>query len=145
MERREFIKSSCNVCLLLTAGLILPILPGCGPAAYQVIHSDIVDDKIAIPLTTFTQSPLQVVRPKGWLYAIAVRKKDDNTYSALLMKCTHQDNQLTASGNGFTCSLHGSAFNTEGTVTKGPAERALKQYSVSVDKNNLIIYLKASS
>ncbi|HTI07921.1 MAG TPA: Rieske (2Fe-2S) protein [Puia sp.] len=145
MERREFIKSSCNnLCMLLTAGLVLPMLPGCGPAAYQVIHTEVSNDLITIPLTSFTQYPLQLVRPKGWLYAIAVRKKEDNTYSALLMKCTHQDNQLTASGSGFSCSLHGSAFNTEGTVTKGPAEKALKQYSVSADQTNLTIHLKAS-
>ncbi|HEX9513776.1 MAG TPA: Rieske (2Fe-2S) protein [Puia sp.] len=143
MERRAFLKSSCNVCMLLTAGLILPMLPGCGPAAYQVIHTEIHDNLIEIPLTGFAQSPLQLVRPKGWLYAIAVRKKEDNTYSALLLKCTHQDNQLTASGSGFNCSLHGSAFNTEGAVTKGPAERALKQYTITANQTNLTIHLKA--
>jgi len=143
MERRAFLKSSCNVCLLLTAGLILPMLPGCGPAAYQVIHTEIHDDQIQVPLTGFAQSPLQLVRPNGWLYAIAVRKKEDNTYSALLLKCTHQDNQLTTTGNGFTCSLHGSAFNTEGAVTKGPAERALKPYLTTIDQTNLTIHLKA--
>src|SRR5882757_252251 len=144
MERREFIKSSCNVCMLLTAGLILPMLPGCGPAAYQVIHTEVRNDGIEIPLSSFTQQyPLQLVRPNGWLYAIAVRKKEDNTYSALLLKCTHQDNQLTASANGFNCSLHGSAFNTEGAVTKGPAERPLKPYTVTTDQTNLTIHLKA--
>jgi len=129
--------------MLLTAGLILPMLPGCGPAAYQVIHTEIHDDQIQVPLTGFAQSPLQLVRPNGWLYAIAVRKKEDNTYSALLLKCTHQDNQLTTTGNGFTCSLHGSAFNTEGAVTKGPAERALKPYLTTTDQTNLTIHLKA--
>jgi len=143
MERREFIKSSCNVCLMLTAGLILPMLPGCGPAAYQVIHTDISNDLIKIPQSGFAKSPLQLVRPTGWLYAIAVRKKEDNTYSALLLKCTHQDNQLNAASNGFSCSLHGSAFNADGAVTKGPAERALKQYSVSADQTNVTIHLKA--
>jgi len=143
MERRAFLKSSCNICMLLTAGLILPMLPGCGPAAYQVIHTEIHDDLIQVPLTVFAQSPLQLVRPNGWLYAIAVRKKEDNTWSALLLKCTHQDNQLTTAGNGYTCSLHGSAFNTAGAVTKGPAERALKQYVTTTDQTNLTIHLKA--
>jgi len=143
MERRAFLKSSCNVCMLLTAGLILPMLPGCGPAAYQVIHTEVHDDLIQVPLTGFAQSPLQLIRPNGWLYAIAVRKKEDNTWSALLLKCTHQDNQLTTTGNGYTCSLHGSAFNTAGGVTKGPAERALKQYVTTTDQTNLTIHLKA--
>jgi Rieske Fe-S protein len=143
MERRAFIKSSCNICLLLTAGALLPTLSGCGPAAYKVIDTGIHNDQVEIPLAGFAQSPLQLVRPKGWFYSIAVRKKEDNTYSALLLKCTHQDNQLTAATNGYTCSLHGSAFNADGRVTKGPAERPLKEYAVTTDTNNLIIHLKA--
>src|SRR5258708_7073386 len=143
MERRAFLKSSCNVCMLLTAGLILPMLPGCGPAAHPVIHTEIPHNLIQNPPTRVSPPPLQLPSPKGWLYAIAVRKKEDNTYSALLLKCTHQDNQLTASGSGFNCSLHGSAFNTEGAVTKGPAERALKQYTITANQTNLTIHLKA--
>ncbi|MHA4810525.1 QcrA and Rieske domain-containing protein [Flavitalea flava] len=143
MERRAFLKSTCNACMLVTAGLMLPALTGCGPAAYQVIHTEIVNDQVEIPLSAFIQSPLQLVKPKGWFYTIAVRKKEDNTYSALLLKCTHQDNQLIASGNGYSCSLHGSAFNKEGKVTKGPAERALKQFETTSGQNNLLIHLKA--
>jgi len=143
MQRRAFIKSSCNICLLLTAGALLPTLSGCGPAAYKVINTEIHNDQVEIPLAGFTQSPLQLVRPKGWFYSIAVRRKEDNTYSALLLKCTHQDNQLTAATNGYTCSLHGSAFAADGRVTKGPAERPLKEYQVTTDATNLIIHLKA--
>ena len=142
MQRRAFIKSSCNICLLLTAGAILPTLSGCSPA-YKVINTEIHDNQVEIPLAGFAQSPLQLIRPKGWLYSIAVHKKEDNTYSAFLLKCTHQDNQLMAAPNGYTCSLHGSSFNTQGRVTKGPAERALKQYPVTTGGNNLIIHLKA--
>jgi Rieske Fe-S protein len=142
MQRRAFIKSSCNICTLLTAGALLSTLSGCGPA-YKVINTEIRNDQVEVPLAGFAQSPLQLVRPKGWLYSIAVRKKDDNSYSALLLKCTHQDNQLTAAANGYSCSLHGSTFNTTGRVIKGPAERPLKEYAVTTDNDNLIIHLKA--
>jgi Rieske Fe-S protein len=71
-----------------------------------------------------------------------VQKKDDH-YEALLMQCTHQNNQLTPTGNGFTCSLHGSQFNKDGIVTKGPAENRLKKFSTSVNLDQLIIHLKA--
>jgi hypothetical protein len=72
--------------MLLTAGIILPTLSGCGPAAYRVITTEISNDQVAIPLNTFTQTSLQLVRPKGWYYAIAVRKKEDGAFSALLLK-----------------------------------------------------------
>jgi Rieske Fe-S protein len=145
MERRAFLKSTCNICGLLATGFILPSLTGCGPAAYKVVHTEIHNDQIEIPVASFTATtPLFLVRPAGWLYSIALRKHEDNTYSALLLKCTHQDNQLTPSGSsGYTCSLHGSTFNPEGRVTKGPAERALRSYPVTADQTNVIIHLKA--
>jgi Rieske Fe-S protein len=129
--------------MLLATGLLLPALSGCGPGAYQVFNATPVDGKISVPGDSFVKGPLVLVRPKGSYYAIALRKKEDNTYSALLLKCTHQDNQLTAASDGFSCSLHGSAFNRDGKVTKGPAERALTTYPVTIDNNNIIIHTKA--
>src|ERR1700748_1705840 len=143
MERRKFITSSCNACLLIAAGWMLPALSGCGPGAYQVFNTEVKEDNILVPADTFAKGPLLLVRPKGWFYSIAVRKKEDNTYTALLLKCTHQDNQLTAAADGYSCSLHGSAFNRDGQVTKGPAERPLTSYPVTVDNNNIIIHTKA--
>ena len=130
--------------MLLATGLLLPALSGCGPGAYQVFNATAADGgKIAVPAETFARGPLVVVRPKGSYYSIALRKKEDNTYSALLLKCTHQDNQLTAASDGFSCSLHGSAFNRDGQVTKGPAERALTAYRVTIETNSIIIHTKA--
>ena len=140
MERRTFLRSSCNACLLVASGFLLPALSGCGPGAYQVFSTEVKDDHVEVPADAFAKGPLVLVRPKGWYYSIALRKKEDNTYSALLLKCTHQDNQLTAASNGYSCSLHGSAFNPDGKVVKGPAERALKAYSVTTEANSIIIH-----
>ena len=144
MERREFIKSSCNICMLAAAGYFLPQLAGCSPK-YSVFKTDIVDKKIVMPLTMFPTSSLQFVRPKGWYFDIAVEKKEDNTYIALLLQCTHQENQLTPAGNnGYYCSLHGSRFDKDGRVRKGPAQKPLQRYYTSVENNNLIIYTPKS-
>ncbi len=143
MERRTFLKSSCNACLLVATGFLVPALSGCGPGAYQVFNTEVRDDLVTVPADSFAKGPLVLVRPKGWYYSIALRKKEDNTYSALLLKCTHQDNQLTAASNGYSCSLHGSAFNTQGQVVKGPAEKALKTYPVTIETNSIIIHTKA--
>lgn len=143
MERRTFLRSSCNACLLLATGMIMPALSGCGPGAYQVFQGEVKNDRVDVPVDAFAKGPLVLVRPKGWYYSIALRKKDDGSYSALLLKCTHQDNQLTAASDGYTCSLHGSAFNSDGKVIKGPAERALKTYPVTVENNFILINTKA--
>lgn len=142
MERRHFIKSSCNVCMLAAAGYFLPKLAGCSAATYAVFKTELVNKKITIPLTMFDQSPIQFVRPKGWYYDIAVQKNTDNTYTALLLQCTHQENQLTPSGNnGYTCSLHGSQFDKNGVVKKGPAQQPLERYYTQIENSNLIIQI----
>jgi Rieske Fe-S protein len=142
MERRHFIKSSCNACLLAATGYFLSELSACSPSTYHVFKAEIINEEIQVPVASFTQYNMQVVRPKGWFYDIAVQKKEDNTYQAILMQCTHQKNQLTQTGNGYLCSLHGSQFDKNGKVTKGPAENALKQYTTSINQDNLIIHLK---
>ena len=143
MQRRTFIRSSCNSCLLLATGFLMPALSGCGPGAYSVFNAAPADDKLIVPTDAFAKGSLVLVRPKGWFYAIALRKKEDSTYSALLLKCTHQDNQLDASSNGFSCSLHGSAFDQDGRVTKGPAERTLTSFPVTTANNALIIHIRS--
>jgi Rieske Fe-S protein len=122
----------------MAAGYTLPKLTGCAPA-YTVFKTTAVNNKVEVPLALFEKSPVQFVRPQGWYFDIAVHKKEDNTFTALLLQCTHQENQLTPSGNGFQCSLHGSQFDQEGNVRKGPAENALKKYSTSINSTNLII------
>lgn len=139
MERRKFLKSSCQLCLLGAAGYLLPTLTSCATSKTSVYKATITGNTIAIPLSLFDTSNLQIVRPKGWMYDLAVHKKEDGSFDALLMKCTHMDNQLNVTGSGFSCSLHGSTFDKQGNVQKGPAEHPLQQYQTKIETNQIII------
>ena len=140
MERRKFLKSGCTFCLLGAAGMMLPMLESCGTAQKATVYkTEAKGNKIEVPLSLFEKSKMQFVRAKGQSYDIAVQQHEDKTYSAILMRCTHMDNQLTASGSGYRCSLHGSEFDNEGNVKKGPAELPLKKYATNIENGNLII------
>ena len=141
MQRRNFLTKSCKACLLGAAGYIVPQLTGCAPSM-PVYKTAVNNNNINVPLTLFDKSTVQLIRPQGWYYDIAVRRKEDNTYSALLLQCTHQENQLTPTGNGYYCSLHGSTFDKDGNVKKGPAEQHLQEYTTTVGNNSLIIHIK---
>ncbi len=141
MQRRTFLKDSCTVCLLGAAGYVLPQLAGCKTASYAVYKTPVVGKSVVVPLSLFDAAPTRFVRPAGWYRDIAVQKKDDNTYQALLLECTHQENALTPTGSGFHCSLHGSDFDKDGRVRKGPAAQPLTRYQTSIDQNNLIIHV----
>jgi len=118
----------------------LPGLTGCSSASSLAVYkTGVVNKRLQVPVNLFSSSAVQIVRPAGWYYDIAVEKKENNTYKALLMQCTHQSNQLTVTGSGFTCSLHGSQFDKDGNVRKGPAEEALTHYKVYKQNDYLII------
>ena len=128
------------MCLLGAAGFLFPQLTGCA-STQGVYKTEVLNKKISIPVSIFDKSAVQLVRPNGWYYDIAVQKIENNNYSAILLQCTHQENQLDRNGNGFTCSLHGSQFDLTGKVTKGPATKSLEKYETSISNDQLIIHL----
>jgi Rieske Fe-S protein len=142
MERRKFLESACKGCLFAGAGLLISKLTGCSPSA-NVTKLPILENSVRLPLAAFANDSFQIIQPGGWYYNIAVRKTGTDQFEALLMECTHQQNQLIANPNGFKCNLHGSQFNLEGQVVKGPAERPLKKYKTSMDQGQLVIQLKS--
>ena len=114
--------------------MALADLSACSPSGYKAIRADIVDNKVQVPLSSFDQAPFQVIGPRKYGYEIAAYKNPDKSFTALLMRCTHMDNQLTATGSGFYCNLHGSTFDQQGNVKKGPAERRLKELKTEINQ-----------
>ncbi len=143
MQRRTFLKGACKICLLGAASAAVAAeLASCSPKTAANTFKPIVNNnEVEVPLSLFDSQPFQLISPKKFEYEIAVERKSDNTYKALLLRCTHQDNQLGTTGNGFNCSLHGSKFDKEGNVIKGPAEMPLQQLKTRIINNNLLIHL----
>ncbi len=142
MERRKFLQAGYKACLFLGAGLCISELTACGPAT-QILHLPVSDNTVRVPVNAFAKQPMQIIRPEGWLYDIAVRKTNNHQYEALFLQCTHQKNQVISEGNGFVCPLHGSRYSLDGQVRKGPAEMSLKKFTVHEDSDELIIELKS--
>ena len=139
MDRRNFIKNSCSLCIAISAGIAVGSLSSCTSAS--VFKTTISENKITVPVSAFATTSLQIISPKNYEYNIALRKEEDGSYTALLLRCTHADNQLVSTGNGFVCNLHGSKFDKEGGVTKGPAALPLKKFHTAVISDNIIITL----
>ncbi len=126
-----------------TAFLLLPSLEGCSPSSSIYKTRVNPGNIIRIPENQLKDSKLKIIRPEGWQYDIALHKKEDGSFSALLLRCTHMDNQLAQASGGYICHLHGSRFNIDGKVIKGPAEKSLESFPVSIDKNgNILIDVK---
>lgn len=62
--------------------------------------------------------------------SVAVFRDADGVYAVSLV-CTHLGCIVKPAGDGFECPCHGSHFLRDGSVSKGPAPRALAWYKVS--------------
>jgi nitrite reductase/ring-hydroxylating ferredoxin subunit len=59
---------------------------------------------------------------------------------ALSSICTHKTCKLDKTpADSFTCNCHGSTFDPDGHVQKGPARRDLPSYAMSVDERGRLI------
>jgi len=72
--------------------------------------------------------------------AVLVRLPNGN-YEALSAKCTHLGCTVSfkQAEDIFYCNCHGSEFNIDGKVLKGPAALPLAQYAVSISGNDIYV------
>ena len=139
MERKEFLRLSCMLCVAIGGAMTFAELESC--ASVPAIEADAKDKTISLPLSLFQDREIQIVRPKNLGFEIAVRKLPDATFTALVLRCTHASNELEYTGSLFYCSVHGSTFALDGTATRGPASKPLQALATRIDGTNLTILL----
>lgn len=146
MDRKTFIKTCGYGCLGTTAlGLLLQ---GC--VSTKMISLPIEKDFVIVPLSAFEKEKKGekqildyiIVQNKELLYPIYVFRFSESEYTALLLKCTHQGNELNAFGEKLVCSAHGSEFDNRGVVTSGPAKSPLRSFPTQITSQNIKISLK---
>ncbi len=65
--------------------------------------------------------------------------RDDGGIFAVSTICTHLGCIVKSTPDGFLCPCHGSTFSPDGSVTAGPAPKALPWIAVQVQGGNCII------
>lgn len=111
-----------------TAGLLVM---GCGAGPKMKMapvtqEGDIVELEIEKVPELGTAGGMCTIQPKG-MKPVLVMRLENQTFRALSLKCTHLgctvrwDNEEQL----LRCPCHGSRFQDDGRVTKGPAKRPL--------------------
>lgn len=142
MDRKAFIKTCGAICLGIP---VLNSMPGCG--TIKNFTCEIEDFDMIVPLSHFKsnnngQKNYIIVHNDILQYPICVYRLEQNKFSALWMKCTHQGSELQVFGQRLQCPAHGSEFNNIGDVQNGPADKTLRTFPVSVENERLKISLK---
>lgn len=142
MNRKEFLKKSCGACAAMGVSMIFgsSFLTACATAGISVLKTKNIDNKILIPLSKFEDGKAQLLRVQDYDFDLVAQKKEDGTFIVMIMMCTHAMHPLTKAGNNFYCTLHGSKFDEEGQVTKGPAAEPLERLKYEIIEENLVIY-----
>ena len=71
--------------------------------------------------------------------ALLVRSKAG--FTALSLACTHLGCTVEESPDGYACPCHGSRYDSQGHVLRGPAGRELQRLRLETDPDgNLVLY-----
>lgn len=145
MDRKEFLKI-CGFSCLGILGLS-GMMQSCGTTHYA--STNVQGNRLIVSKKEFEIIKNDTIRYRnhvvskieGINYPIIIYKNLNDTYSAFLLRCSHQGAELTVNGDVLTCSAHGSEFGKNGEVIQGPAEQQLTAFKVQTDAQNIYIQL----
>lgn len=146
MDRKEFIKTCCLVCVAGTG--LATLLQSCGSANYFAPYT-ISSNQMIIKKSEFIKigNDKQILRKhvliqsEKFSFPICIFKIEEEKYSALLMQCTHKGCELQPHGDYLVCPCHGSEFTNRGTVQNPPAEQSLQSFNIITDNENIYVIL----
>ena len=155
MDRRDFLKNTCNVACACAGMSALSLLQSCedNKAYEQNVNDDNNDGDSNIQFSIdISQAPHQNLESIGGtsvlgsnsidsLGLLLIRSSDDNI-KAFSRRCTHSSYSVDAfnsQGLAICSSGHGGSFNTSGSVAAGPPSARLTSYSTSLNESILTI------
>lgn len=97
---------------------------GTAPTSFGVVSAGNVSALTVGSLRAVSGQPVAIGRDAGGVYAMT-------------STCTHQGCDMGSDGSissaGLVCDCHGSEFDVNGNVIRGPANAPLAHFSVSID------------
>lgn len=133
MQRREFV-ATCSACVGL-------VLSGCASLVTHAVPVSAGRARVSLAAFPELARPGGTIRilPDGMTEPIYVLARDDGAFGALSPICTHRGCTVDVSGDRLVCPCHGSTYDRDGRVLKGPAQRALTRYPVTRSGDELVI------
>ena len=139
MNRRDFVKSLPVVPAGLLLGASALTLSACGGMPYLAPRGS--GNRLVVSAARVPEAGVLLQRP-GMEHPVFVHATEQGGYTALLVRCTHRGCQPDPVGDRFVCPCHGSEFDLEGAVLRGPAERSLLRFRVAREGEDLVVTLQ---
>ena len=137
MKRKTFLKR----CAVLTAGVACMDLALIGCASLPYVDYAMDEGRAVVKKTDFDEKGFVLLEVASLPAPVYVRQVEPDAYAAVLLRCTHRGCTVQPAGDRLECPCHGSRYNTNGEVIKGPAPRNLRPYPVTADAEHIRIAL----
>lgn len=137
IDRREFV-TACSISLLA------PLLGACASLATHPVPVDGGRVKLLLTEHPALAKPNGVLKilPHGAKDPLYVLALPDGAFVAVSPICTHRGCTVDVQGPRLVCPCHGSTYDREGRVLRGPAERALDRHAARLVAGVLEIDLR---
>lgn len=123
---------------------MLPTVAGCAAAGVATHRVPARDGRAFVPVADFPELAavggaikLQIEGRENPAFLV---RADEGRYIALSSVCTHLGCQVRKLPQSFRCPCHGSTYDLEGTVLRGPAQRPLMRYRTETVEGGVIIF-----
>jgi cytochrome b6-f complex iron-sulfur subunit len=132
-SRRDFLKFTTSAVLSLSG-----LLATAGLFRFLDFQSE------PSPQTEFDLGPASDYPIDSWIPANEVPAMILHTgdgFKALSLVCTHLGCTVEQAQGGFACPCHGSRYDAQGSVTRGPASQPLRQLRTELNQaGHLIVH-----
>ena len=140
MDRRRFVKAlpvmSAGAAGAAGAGLGLG---GCVSTRYVMGREQ--PDRLVVDRALFDEAVDVMVQNRSLPAPVYLRTSGGSGFTAVLARCTHRGCQPEPGGDRLVCPCHGSEFGFDGGVLQGPAERSLDRFAVTLDGDDVVVWL----
>ena len=138
-DRRDFVRAGA-------AALTLALIPGCASLVTRRVPVENGVIRLSLRQHPELGEPRGSLRlmPDGWEDPVYLLSLDGGGFAAVSSVCTHRGCTVDIGGPGLACPCHGSQYDREGRVMRGPANRALERYPVRATGDELIIEVGAA-
>jgi Rieske Fe-S protein len=134
VSRRSFLAGACG---LIAIGGVSAL-----PAAAQTALRKLPDGRIEVTLKSVPElasvgGAVAIGNVKG--VPVGLTRTGSSGYKAMSLRCPHQGVTVNRSDIGWTCFAHGSEFESDGDLVRGPATRGLSRIPVSAVRKGKVI------
>jgi len=141
MKRRAFLE-------VAGGAVAVAALPGC--ASFVATPVTPVNGEVRLALRNFPRleqaGGYLRIRPDGAVTPLYVLNNGAGRFAVLSPICTHLQCTVNLEGAQLLCPCHGSTYDREGHVLRGPAERPLRRFPAEVTTDGeLVIRLEEAA